>query len=85
MDVFTALDPEADYTMPQLQMIITGWVMSHLFNGKEAVSMDNGHVEEDDVRPHLAEHVAVVPAEPAGAAREHHHLPRHIEPSVHPL
>lgn len=48
MDVLTALDPEADYTMPQLQLIISAWVMSHLFNGKAPVSADNGHVAESD-------------------------------------
>jgi len=48
MDVLTALDPEADYTMTQLQMIISTWVLSTLFNGKSPVSTDNGHVEESD-------------------------------------
>jgi ubiquinone/menaquinone biosynthesis C-methylase UbiE len=48
MDILTALDPKADYTMPQLQLIISAWVMTTLLNGKEAVSMDNGRVEEDD-------------------------------------
>jgi SAM-dependent methyltransferase len=48
MDLFTSLDHEADYTMPQLQLIVSAWVMSGLVNGKEVVSPDNGRVEESD-------------------------------------
>lgn len=48
MDILTALDPEANYTMPQLQLIMSAWVMSELLNGKAPVSTENGHVDEGD-------------------------------------
>ncbi|MBW2464189.1 MAG: hypothetical protein JRH11_21250, partial [Deltaproteobacteria bacterium] len=48
MDVFTALDHEANYSMPELQFIISAWVMSSVLEKKGAVSTSNGHVEEDD-------------------------------------
>jgi len=48
MDIFTALDHEANYSMPELQFIISAWVMSSVLEKKGAVSTSNGHVEEDD-------------------------------------
>ena len=49
MDVLTALNPEANYSMVELQMIIGAWVMTHLVN-KTPVSTTNGHVEESDYK-----------------------------------
>lgn len=48
MDIFTKLSEQATYSMPQLQAIITAWVMSSPLEGRGKVSTDDGHVDEED-------------------------------------
>lgn len=48
MDVLTALNPNSQYSTPQLQGILVGWVVSDLLERRQKVSTGNGHVSEDD-------------------------------------
>jgi len=48
MDILTALDPKSNYSTPQLQAILSAWVMTDLLNPKKKVTTGNGHIEEDD-------------------------------------
>jgi SAM-dependent methyltransferase len=50
MDVFTMLDERSRYSMPELQAIVTAWVMSRAFERRPKVSMADGHVEEHHYR-----------------------------------
>lgn len=48
MDVLTALNEKSDYTTPQLQLILGAWTLGTLFEKKNKISGNNGHVSEDD-------------------------------------
>lgn len=48
MNVLTALDPAADYSKTQLQLILGAWVLSAAVDRKRAISVHNGDVSEDD-------------------------------------
>lgn len=48
MDIFTRLNREAEYTKPQLQLILGAWVMSSVLEKGSKVSVSNGHVEEGE-------------------------------------
>lgn len=48
MDIFKSLRPSSDYSKPTLQLIITAWVVSTLFERVAKVSTTNGHVKESD-------------------------------------
>lgn len=48
MNVLTALDPSANYSKNQLQLILGAWVMARLVDRKGAISTTNGDVSEDD-------------------------------------
>lgn len=48
MDILTALSNKSDYSKNQLQGIIGAWVLSAAAERKAKVSLDNGHVSEDD-------------------------------------
>ena len=48
MDIFTALNERSDYSKSKLQLILGAWVLSTLFEGREKISTQNGHVSEDD-------------------------------------
>jgi SAM-dependent methyltransferase len=48
MDIFTALNREAEYSKSQLQLILGAWVMSSVLEKNAKVSVSNGHVEEGE-------------------------------------
>lgn len=48
MDVFTSLNPGADYSKTTLQLIVGAWVMTTPFEKKTKVSQLNGDVSEAD-------------------------------------
>lgn len=48
MDIFTNLSERSDYSMTQLQGILTAWVMSSALEGPGKVRADDGHVDEAD-------------------------------------
>lgn len=48
MNVLTALDPSADYSRRQLQLILGVWVLSGAVDRKRAISTSTGDVSEDD-------------------------------------
>lgn len=48
MDIFTNLSERSDYSMTQLQGILTAWVMSSALEGPAKVRADDGHVDEAD-------------------------------------
>ncbi|MBP7551437.1 MAG: class I SAM-dependent methyltransferase [Gemmatimonadaceae bacterium] len=48
MDIFTKLSETNDYSMRELQGIVTAWVLSGAFEGGAKVSSNDGHVEEQD-------------------------------------
>jgi ubiquinone/menaquinone biosynthesis C-methylase UbiE len=48
MDVLTALRPESDYSMAQLQAILAAWVLTSLVESKRKISTVNGTVAEAD-------------------------------------
>ena len=48
MDILTTLDPGANYSSRRLQLIIGAWVMTGLLDRKKKVSLETGHVAEDD-------------------------------------
>ena len=48
MDVFTSLNPGADYSKTTLQLIVGAWVMTTPFEKKSKVTMGNGDVSEAD-------------------------------------
>ncbi len=48
MNVLTALDPSADYSKTQLQLILGAWVLSGAVDRKRAISVTNGDVPEGD-------------------------------------
>jgi SAM-dependent methyltransferase len=50
MDVLTNLSEETRYSMPQLQGVVSAWVMAQYFEKRAKVSVDDGHVEEADYR-----------------------------------
>ena len=48
MDIFTKLSESRNYSMTELQGIITAWVMSSALERQAKVSGSDGHVEEED-------------------------------------
>jgi len=48
MDILTALNEKKAYSTPELQLIITAWVLSKPFEGKKKISTANGDVAEGD-------------------------------------
>jgi ubiquinone/menaquinone biosynthesis C-methylase UbiE len=42
------LSNRSNYSKTQLELILSGWVMSRLFEGKSKILTDDGHVEEGD-------------------------------------
>ncbi len=48
MDVLTALSPRSEYSTAKLQLILAAWVLSTPFEGTSKVSIENGHIPEED-------------------------------------
>jgi ubiquinone/menaquinone biosynthesis C-methylase UbiE len=48
MDIFTALNPGAQYSTAELQFIVGAWVMSTPFEQRAKVSTTNGDIAESD-------------------------------------
>lgn len=48
MDVFTALDPQTEYSSTQLQLIVGAWVLATPFERTVKVSLANGDIAEED-------------------------------------
>lgn len=48
MDILKVLDSKSTYSTPELQLILGAWVMSDLFEHKEKIQTNDGHVPEED-------------------------------------
>lgn len=48
MDILTALNPKSNYSKTKLQLIVSAWVMSALFDRRTPIASEDGDVEEED-------------------------------------
>lgn len=48
MDILNSLSEETRYSMPQIQGIVSAWVLSSVLENQGKVSTVNGHVDEED-------------------------------------